>query len=136
MTNALTPQQKFEEKVKDRIRDGIGDMIPDEMLTQMVNAVLHESLMKAREVKQPGMHSRTEIKPSLVEELVTEMLKSKIEGIIIQHLADNQKRIEKAITANINDNIGAFLAQVVVETMQGQATNLGQQLTWKMQGNF
>lgn len=116
---AITAQQAFEQKVRDRLRESIGDLMPDDVLSGMVSKVMEESLVKPRMLPNPKYNAHdtwcrepmTVLGPSLLQEVVKELLEQHVRELIAVQLAEIRPALEEQIENVIREGVFKVAAE-------------------------
>lgn len=126
---ALTPQQSFEQNIIDRLRKDIGDLIPDTVLAQMVERSINK-LFFEETVIYDNYHRETGRKPTQFSDMVFELMKPRIEGMIKQWAEEHPTIIDdimrKAITEALPAALGAAAKSVLVNGYRSSGFDIAQ----------
>ena len=104
--NDLTSKQTFEEKLKTRIKDSIGDLMTDKDLTKLVEKGIQSIFFDKRLEKSSNWARSPVTKEPLIEEMLKDLLKPRIDAVIQKYISDNKDvvhtQIQKAIDGGIS----------------------------------
>ena len=117
--NDLTTKQTFEEKLKTRIKDSIGDLMTDEDLTKLVEKGIQSIFFDKRCEKNRNWAQPTVEKEPLIEEMLKDLLKPRVDAVIEKFISDNkdvvhtqiQKAVDGGISKLVLGSIDSYMAE-------------------------
>lgn len=116
---ALTPQQRFEEKLTDKLREDIGALLPDDVLANLVEKSMHEMFFKrGSEKEHSGWNAKTIETPSWFERQVKELLEPRINAEIEALFDEQRAAITQMAVKAITDAAPGMLAAALFGYVQ------------------
>jgi hypothetical protein len=108
MADELTATATFEQRMKDRIRASIGDCLSDEDIMKLITRSMEELFFNERRT-QSSSWSETKILPPLAHELVSNLMKERMDILLRKWLDDNHAKVEETMQEVIRNGAGAAL---------------------------
>lgn len=103
MGTDITPSKAFQEKLFERIRAEIGTLMGEEDLKKVVAAAMEKAFFEERVTHRE--YGRSVEKPPLLVELITELLRQRVDVAIKAWLEENNERVAEAIKAVLANGI-------------------------------
>lgn len=102
----ITKNKTFEQKMMDKVKDSIGDLMSDEDLKKIVDKGIEEVFFKPKErIKGSGYHAERKILPSLIDDMLRDLLKERVKKAAEDYIADNADTLKIHLDKIVEDGI-------------------------------
>lgn len=115
----MTTVLSLEQKVTERVHQSIGDLITEQDLKAVVERGIEKALFQVRTVPDTGYRGWKEV-PSLVDTIVENLLRAKMEEAVRQWLEENPVQIQLAIERAMK----AGVAQALLDALDCRFQNI------------